>query len=262
MPSNATTPKTWLITGAGRGMGVDFAEAALAAGHNVVATGRNPDTVRAAVREHENLLVAALDITDERSAAQAVAAAVGRFGRIDVLVNNAGVFHMSDVVDMDEADFDRVLAVNVKGPFLVTRAVAPQMIARRSGVVVNIGSDLAVRGRGGHAAYTASKSGLLGFTRSLAIELAPRHVRVNAIGPGLIEVPRYFDFPGYTPERGGAMVPLGRVGHPRDIGPAVAFLCSDGAEFITGQTLYVDGGTNARMGLWWTLKEEATPNDP
>ncbi|HLL49675.1 MAG TPA: SDR family oxidoreductase, partial [Thermomicrobiales bacterium] len=97
---------------------------------------------------------------------------------------------------------------------------------------------------------------VIGFTRSLAIELAPRHVRVNAIGPGVVEVPRYFDMPGYTTEFGNTLIPWGRVGSPADIAPAVAFLAGDDAEFITGQTLYVDGGTNARMGLFWETPAE------
>ena len=132
--------KTWLITGAGRGMGVEFARAALAAGHNVVATGRNPDTVRAAVGEHENLLVTALDVTDPHSAEDAAAAAVDRFGRIDVLVNNAGSFLAGFFEELTTEQVRSQIETNLFGPMTVTRAVLPVMRRQHSGLVISISS--------------------------------------------------------------------------------------------------------------------------
>src|SRR3954453_8571029 len=159
----STNTKTWLITGAGRGMGVDFAWAALAAGHNVVATGRNSDTVRSAVGEHERLLVTELDITNEQSAERAVAAAVDRFGRIDVLVNNAGNFFGGFFEELSPQQVRTQVETNLFGPLTVTRAVLPVMRRQRSGLVASISSPAGVVGGAFGAAYAASKFGLEGW---------------------------------------------------------------------------------------------------
>ena len=184
-----------------------------------------------------------------------VAEAAEAFGGLDVLVNNAGVTRSQSTDDTTEALYDEMFDLNMKGYFFCVRAALPWLEQSGHGSIVNITS---IHGGGGfpnHSAYAATKGAVIGFTRSLAIELAPRHIRVNAIGPGVIEVPRYFKMPGYTREFGNSLLPWGRVGEPRDIAPAVAFLAGDGADFITGQVLYVDGGTNARMGLWWETPE-------
>jgi NAD(P)-dependent dehydrogenase (short-subunit alcohol dehydrogenase family) len=185
-----------------------------------------------------------------------VAEAADALGGLDILVNNAGVTRAQTIDETTEALYDEMFDLNMKGYFFCIRAALPNLERSGHGSIVNITS---IHGGGGfpkHAAYAGTKGAVIGFTRSLAIELAPRHIRVNAIGPGVIEVPRYFAMPGYTREFGDTLIPWGRVGHPKDIAPAVAFLASDAAEFITGQTLYVDGGTNARMGLFWETPEE------
>ena len=185
MPSNdTTTTKTWLITGAGRGMGVDLARAALAAGHNVVATGRDPDAVRSAVGAHENVLVATLDITDEQSAAQAVGAAVERFGRIDVLVNNAGNFFGGFFEELSPQQVRRQIETNLFGPMTVTRAVLPVMRKQRSGLVISISSTAGVVGGAFASAYAASKFGLEGWMEGLAGEVERYGIRTMIVEPG------------------------------------------------------------------------------
>src|SRR5215213_7252167 len=176
--------KTWLITGAGRGMGVEFARAALAAGHNVVATGRNPDTVRAAVGEHENLLVTALDVTDPHSAEAAAAAALDRFGRIDVLLNNAGNFVAGFFEELTTEQVRAQIETNLFGPMTVTRAVLPVLRKQRSGQVISISSGAGVIGSASGSAYAASKFALEGWMESLAGEVQPFGIGTMIVEPG------------------------------------------------------------------------------
>jgi NAD(P)-dependent dehydrogenase (short-subunit alcohol dehydrogenase family) len=176
--------KVWFVTGAGRGMGVDIARAALAAGHSVVATGRDPERVRAAVGAHDDLLTVALDITDPASAESAVDAAVERFGRIDVLVNNAGNFYAGFFEEITPADFRAQIETNLFGPLNVTRAVLPVMRAQRSGHVVTISSTAGLIGGEFTSAYAASKFALEGWMESLTPEVAPFGIRTTVVEPG------------------------------------------------------------------------------
>ena len=176
--------KTWLITGAGRGMGVEFARAALATGHNVVATGRNPETVASAVGAHENLLVTSLDVTDPHSAEDAVAAAVERFGRIDVLVNNAGSFLAGFFEELTTEQVRSQIETNLFGPMTVTRAVLPAMRRQRSGLVISISSGAGQIGSPSGSAYAASKFALEGWMESLAGEVQPFGIRTMIVEPG------------------------------------------------------------------------------
>src|SRR3954453_4892499 len=179
-----TDKKTWFITGAGRGMGVDFAKAALAAGHNVVATGRNPDAVASAVGEADELLVAKLDVTNSHDAEGAVSAAVERFGGIDVLVNNAASFEAGFFEELSPEQIDRQFAVSVMGPMNVTRAVLPVMRKQRSGHVVTISSLAGFAGAEYTSAYAASKFAIDGWMESLAPEGAPFGIHATVVNPG------------------------------------------------------------------------------
>jgi NAD(P)-dependent dehydrogenase (short-subunit alcohol dehydrogenase family) len=174
----------WLVTGAGRGMGTDIARAALTAGHAVVATGRDPDRVSAALGAHDDLLAVALDVTDPAGVQAAVDAAVERFGRIDVLVNNAGNFYAGFFEEVTPEDYRAQIETNLFGPLNVTRAVLPVMRAQRSGLVVTISSTAGVVGQEFCTAYAASKFALEGWSESLTPEVAPFGIRTMLVEPG------------------------------------------------------------------------------
>jgi NAD(P)-dependent dehydrogenase (short-subunit alcohol dehydrogenase family) len=174
--------------------------------------------------------------------------AIQGLGGLDILINNAGVTRSQSIEETTEALFDEMFDLNIKGYFFCARRAVPALERSGHGAIINISSVHGRRGAPNHVAYAATKGAVMGFTQSLSIELAPRGIRVNGIGPGLIEVPRYFDWPGYTRESTGTRLPLGRVGLPPDIATVAAFLVSDGASYITGEMLYVDGGLTTRMG--------------
>jgi NAD(P)-dependent dehydrogenase (short-subunit alcohol dehydrogenase family) len=180
-----TDKQVWLITGAGRGLGVDIAKAALAAGHAVVATARRAQNITAALGEHDDLLAIALDVTDPAAAETAVAAAVERFGRLDVLVNNAGSFQAGFFEEMTPDAFRSQIESTLFGPVNVTRATLPQLRAQRSGLVVTISSTAGIAADGDFlTAYAASKFGVEGFMEALATEVAPFGIRTMIVEPG------------------------------------------------------------------------------
>ena len=179
-----TDKKVWFITGAGRGMGVDIAKAALAAGHAVVATGRNPDAVTQALGKADDLLAVKLDVTDPADAQAAVQAAVERFGRVDVLVNNAGNFYAGFFEELSPEDFRAQVETLLFGPLNVTRAVLPVMRAQRSGLVIAISSTAGLVGAEFNSAYAAAKFAVEGWIESLAPEVAPFGIRTMVVEPG------------------------------------------------------------------------------
>jgi NAD(P)-dependent dehydrogenase (short-subunit alcohol dehydrogenase family) len=249
-----------LVTGAGLGIGQGIAVELARQGADVAvhyatsATGA--EETSAQIRDlGGNAVTLQGDLRATSDCEQVVAAAVATLGGLDILVNNAGVTRSQPFLDTTEALYDEMFDLNIKGYFFCTQAAVPQIAQSDHGAILNITSIHGAAGFAGHVAYAATKGAIIAFTRTLAVELAPQRIRVNAIGPGLIEVPRYFDIPDYTTEQGNSMVPLGRIGTPADIGGVAAFLVSDAASFVTGQVLFVDGGTQAKMALEWERKD-------
>lgn len=249
-----------LVTGAARGIGLACARRFAEDGCRVVLSDiddeRGASAANALGGASGRAAFVRCDVSDRLDVHNMVADTLGRFGRVDVLVNNAGVVLEGGVLDLDEADFDKVMAVNVRGAFLVGQAVARQMVrqidesddrlddARRRYAIVNVSSVNAVTAMPHQLAYNVSKGGVDQLTRAMALGLAPKGVRVNAVAPGSVntDVLRAMLGEEVTMKDIMARTPLGRVGDPDDVAGAAAFLASRDAGYITGQILYVDGG--------------------
>jgi 3alpha(or 20beta)-hydroxysteroid dehydrogenase len=225
--------KVAIITGAARGQGLAEAERFRAEGAHVVAGD---------VLDHDGIH---LDVTSAESWRAAVAIALEHHGRLDVLVNNAGIYPVAPLSDVTEADFRRVLDVNLVGPFLGIRATAPAM--DEGGSIINVSSLNGMAGSAGTAAYTASKFGLRGLTKSAAIDLGAAGIRVNALLPGVIRTPMIGALIDGQEEALGQLLPLGRIGEGADVAEAAVFLASDESAWITGIDLVVDGGHSASV---------------
>ena len=239
--------KVAIVTGAGQGIGRALALGLAREGAAVVIAELHDDRGAAVEREiHQadgDALAVQTDVSDESSVDHMVARCLARFGRVDILVNNAGIFPVSSVEEMPEEMWDQVLGTVLVGNFLCSRAVAPHLIAQRSGRVISIASELAVQGVVNGAHYAAAKAGIIGFIKTLALELAPFGVTANALAPGLTDtaLPRARRDDAYFEAR-AKEIPLGRVGQPEDLVGPTLFLASDAARFITGQTVLVNGG--------------------
>jgi 2-hydroxycyclohexanecarboxyl-CoA dehydrogenase len=238
--------KVALVTGAGRGIGKAIAERLAAEGAKVAVADIDPATAAATASEiGRGAIAVTMDVTDGASVRDAVAETAKHLGPIDVLVNNAGWDKIEPFVKSQEETWDRVIAINLKGPIRCARAVLDSMIERRSGKIVSIGSDAGRVGSSGEAVYSAAKAGVIGFGRTLAREVARYGINVNVVCPGPTNTPLLQETIGGNEKLMASLkqaIPLGRTGEPDDLASAVAFLASDDAGFITGQTLSVSGG--------------------
>ena len=239
--------KTVLITGATRGIGKGIAETFARQGAHVAFTFSS--SVEAATALEKELAANGVKAKGYQSnaadfaAAQELAAAVlEEFGSIDVLINNAGITKDNLLMRISEEDFDKVIEINLKSVFNLTKAVIRPMMKQRSGSIINMSSVVGVQGNAGQTNYAASKAGMLGFTKSVALELGSRNIRCNAIAPGLIETEMTAKLDEKVVDGWRQSIPLKRGGAPEDIANACVFLASDMSAYITGQTLNVDGG--------------------
>jgi 3-oxoacyl-[acyl-carrier protein] reductase len=235
-----------IVTGGTRGIGRAIVRGLAADGFSVLLTGREAarveESARAADPESTRVVGLVADVGKVDDVQRMVAETQQRFGRIDLLVNNAGVTRDGLLMRMKDADWDEVLGVNLRGAFHAMRAVARVMIRQRSGRIINIASTAGAMGSAGQANYSAAKAGLIGLTKSAARELAHWGILVNAVAPGLIETDMSASLSGEIRDTYVAQIPLKRIGTPEEVAEAVRFLASAGASYITGQVIHVNGG--------------------
>lgn len=255
MTASRLQGKFAIVTGAGNGIGRAIAEAFAAAGAGICCADLD---LAAAAETADHILGAGgaalavpVDVSDDDQAGEAVAAAIGRFGRLQVLVNNAAVFPAkTNLADLAVADWERALAVNIGGAFHMSRHAIPHLKAAGGGSIIHIASQMAQVGSAGDAAYCATKAALLGLAKSMALELARDRIRVNTLSPGGVATRQlaleFGDLERAERDWGLAMHPLGRLGRPEEIARAALFLASDDSAFMTGADLLVDGGYTAQ----------------
>jgi len=250
--------KVAIVTGAGRGIGKAIALGLVDAGADVVVCARTATDIEATAEEVKAKGRKALAVpTDVRAGDQVsnlVEKSVAEFGRIDILVNNAGGSFIADTMDLSEGGWDAIVRENLKSVFLCSKAVGKVMIDQKEGNIVNIASVAGITGYSLNAPYGAAKAGIINFTKTLAVELAPYNIRVNAIAPGVITSGGLLELLnmelGQASEKGEDLplsVPLGRCGKPEDIAGGVIYLVSDASSYVTGQTLIIDGGLTTRL---------------
>ncbi len=234
-----------IVTGASRGIGRATAKRLAAAGAEVVAAARG-DNARTTVEEISaaggRAHLATVEVTDRESVDRVVSETIARSGRIDILVNNAGIARDQLMLRMKRDDWDAVIGTNLTALFSFAQAVLKPMVKQRSGRIISISSVVGQAGNAGQANYAASKAGIIGFSKALALEVASRGITVNVVAPGLIDTDMTRAITESAHETWASKIPLGRLGSPEDVAGAVCFLASDEAAYITGQVLAVNGG--------------------
>lgn len=239
--------KTAIVTGASRGIGraiaLKLAEEGAKVAVNYSGSQAKAEEVVELIRQNggEAFAVQA-NVSDAGSVQEMVAETLGQFGSVDILVNNAGITRDNLLMRMKEEEWDDVINTNLKGVFICTKAVTRQMMKQRSGKIINISSIVGVAGNAGQANYVAAKAGVIGLTKTSAKELASRNINVNAVAPGFITTEMTDELPEEIKSQMLSQIPLGKLGDPEDVARAVLFLSSSDSDYMTGQTLHIDGG--------------------
>jgi len=238
--------KVALITGGGRGIGKEIALRFAKEGIDIALCDVNLEDARKTAEEIEGLgrkvIAFNTDVTNSTQVQDMIDKILDKFSKIDILINNAGITRDNLILRMTEEEWDRVISVNLKGTFLCTKMVSKVMLKQRSGKIVNIASIIGIMGNVGQSNYAASKAGIIGLTKSVAKELAPRGICVNAIAPGFIKTDMTLRLPDDVKNKMLSMIPLGRFGEARDVAELALFLSSENSSYITGQVIQVDGG--------------------
>ena len=235
--------KVALVTGGSRGIGRAIATAFAERGVSVVLTGRTQETVQAVAEEiGADASGIAMDVRDRAAVDTVIKSVLEKHGHLDILVNNAGITRDNLLMRMKSEDWDAVMATNLNGVYYCSQAVLRPMIRQRSGRIINMSSVVGLMGNAGQVNYAASKAAIIGFTKSLAREVASRHVTVNAVAPGYIETDMTKDLPTEATDALREAIPMRRIGQPSEVAKAVLYLASEGAGYVTGQVLQVNGG--------------------
>lgn len=242
--------RTAIVTGASRGLGLAIARALVAEEANVLAVARSQDELQKLAAEAPGHIEAAsCDMLDLAAVAALPERAVARFGRLDIVVNNAGIAPAADFLTQEEADWERVLTVNVTAPAVLARAAGQRLVAQRAGKIVNIASTSGLLGKASLVAYSTSKGAIIQFTKALAAEWARHNIQVNAVAPGAFETDAQravLESPEILKRRLGK-IPARRMGQIDEIGPLVCYLCSPRADFVTGSVFVIDGGESCKL---------------